>query len=82
MLREAWKRDSLTLEEFIKEHYARLPRTSLRYAIERMEPVQRKSYLREAFKKLYFIIYDVTYYNRVRRRTHKLYIYDPSCIYF
>lgn len=49
MLREAWKRDSLIVEEFIKEHYTRLPRTSLRYAIERMEPVQRKSYLKGSF---------------------------------
>ena len=49
MLRESWKRDNLQVEDFIKEHYAALPRTSLRYAIERMNPVQRKAFLKGSF---------------------------------
>jgi len=35
MLREVGKRDQRTLETFLQQHYPRLPRTALRYAIEK-----------------------------------------------
>jgi 3-methyladenine DNA glycosylase AlkD len=46
MLREIWKRDSKTAEDFIKQNYKNIPRTTLRYAIERMEEDKRKKFLR------------------------------------
>jgi len=46
MLREFGKRDQHLLEQFLKQHYNNLPRTTLRYAIERMEEVKRKRYLK------------------------------------
>ena len=45
MLREAWQRDQLTIEEFLDEYASSMPRTMLRYAIEKMEAQKRKSYL-------------------------------------
>jgi 3-methyladenine DNA glycosylase AlkD len=45
MLREAWKRDSLAIEEFLDEHAATMPRTMLRYTIEKMEKTQQRAYL-------------------------------------
>ena len=45
MLREVWKRDNNAAEDFIKKHYNEMPRTTLRYAIERMEEGKRKNYL-------------------------------------
>ncbi|MDP4011889.1 MAG: DNA alkylation repair protein [Candidatus Roizmanbacteria bacterium] len=45
MLREVWKKDSVLCEEFLLAHYSRLPRTTLRYAIERMEEGKRKKFL-------------------------------------
>ncbi|NCN28182.1 DNA alkylation repair protein [bacterium] len=44
-LREVWKKDSALCEEFLLAHYSRLPRTTLRYAIERMEEGTRKKFL-------------------------------------
>jgi 3-methyladenine DNA glycosylase AlkD len=41
MLREAGKRDLATLERWLGERAPRLPRTMLRYAIERMAPERR-----------------------------------------
>jgi 3-methyladenine DNA glycosylase AlkD len=46
MLREVGKRDELALEEFLDEHLQKMPRTMLRYAIERMEEGKRLGYLR------------------------------------
>lgn len=46
MLREVGKRDQKRLEEFLTDNYARLPRTALRYAIERFPETLRKRYLR------------------------------------
>jgi 3-methyladenine DNA glycosylase AlkD len=45
MLREGWKRDPLAIEEFLDEYAAVMPRTMLRYAIEKMEEQQRRGYL-------------------------------------
>jgi 3-methyladenine DNA glycosylase AlkD len=45
MLREAWKRDPLAIEEFLDEQAAVMPRTMLRYAIEKMDEKKRKNYL-------------------------------------
>lgn len=46
MLREVGKRDELALQEFLDEHLKKMPRTMLRYAIERMEEGKRLKYLR------------------------------------
>jgi 3-methyladenine DNA glycosylase AlkD len=46
MLREAGKRDLRAEEEFLKEHYRQMPRTMLRYAIERFPETRRLRYLR------------------------------------
>ncbi len=45
LLREAGKRSQPELLQFLRAHYARLPRTTLRYAIERLDPVDRKRWL-------------------------------------
>ncbi len=45
MLREAWQKDALAVEEFLDEHIHQLPRTALRYTIEKMPEKQRKFYL-------------------------------------
>lgn len=46
MLREVAKRDQAQTETFLRQHYQQLPRTTLRYAIERMPAVLRQQYLR------------------------------------
>lgn len=46
MLREIGKRDELALEEFLEENLTKMPRTMLRYAIEKMEEKKRLSYLK------------------------------------
>lgn len=45
MLREVGKRDELVLEEFLDAHITQMPRTALRYAIERFPESKRKYYL-------------------------------------
>lgn len=46
MLREIGKRDYLTELEFLKQHYKTMPRTMLRYAIEKFEPAIREKFLK------------------------------------
>lgn len=45
MLREVGKRDQKTLENFLKKNGTKMPRTALRYAIERFPEAQRQAYL-------------------------------------
>ncbi len=45
MLRETGKRDIEPLESFLKEHCRVMPRTMLRYAIEKFTPSRRKMFL-------------------------------------
>jgi 3-methyladenine DNA glycosylase AlkD len=46
MLREVGKRDARALKAFIRRHARRMPRTMLRYAIERFPERARRAYLR------------------------------------
>lgn len=45
MLREVGKRSKASLQEFLRKHAATMPRTTLRYAIERMSPQERKRWM-------------------------------------
>ena len=46
MLREAGKRDLNILLSFLKKHYKNMPRTMLRYAIEKLDENTRQNYLK------------------------------------
>lgn len=45
MLREVGKKDVKTLEQFLQKHKNKIPRTMLRYAIERLPEKKRKYYM-------------------------------------
>ena len=49
MLREIYKRDERIIKRFIRQNYAQIPRTTLRYAIERMDKEERLLYLKGNF---------------------------------
>lgn len=46
LLREIGKRDVKVLQDFLQEHLIRMPRTTLRYAIEKFSPEIRRKYLK------------------------------------
>ena len=48
MLRELGKRDIMLLRRFLKEHSHEMPRTMLRYAIEKLPERERKQWLLES----------------------------------
>jgi hypothetical protein len=50
MLREVGKRDVGALEAFLEAHRARMPRTALRYAIERFPEAKRRRLLRGSWR--------------------------------
>ncbi|MCC8116611.1 MAG: DNA alkylation repair protein, partial [Planctomycetes bacterium] len=45
MLREAGKKDTGALRRFLAKHHTALPRTALRYAIEKMDKDERKRWM-------------------------------------
>ena len=49
MLREIYKRDESLIKQFLRQNYAQIPRTTLRYAIERIDKEERLSYLKGNF---------------------------------
>ena len=49
MLREVYKRDKVLIKQFLRQNYSQIPRTTLRYAIERMDKEERLLYLKGNF---------------------------------
>lgn len=49
MLREVGKKDENILRNFLKQNYEKLPRTTLRYAIEKFDEAERKNWLKGNF---------------------------------
>ncbi len=47
MLREIGKIDQKTEEDFLKDRHKKIPRTMLRYAIEKFEPDKKKYYMKK-----------------------------------
>jgi 3-methyladenine DNA glycosylase AlkD len=47
MLRELGKRDQDVEEEFLKKYHKTMPRTMLRYSIERFSEEKRKFYMKK-----------------------------------
>lgn len=47
MLREVGKKDQQVLNKFLKQHYKDIPRTTLRYAIEKHPEEERKKWLKK-----------------------------------
>jgi 3-methyladenine DNA glycosylase AlkD len=45
MLREMGKKEKATLVRFLQKHAHHMPRTMLRYSIERFGPTERQKYL-------------------------------------
>ena len=50
-VREAGKRDPGRLRAFLDEHAATMPRTALRYAIEHLDPDERRRYRHPSVQK-------------------------------
>ncbi|NQY42601.1 MAG: DNA alkylation repair protein [Legionellales bacterium] len=46
MLRESWKKNAQLAESFLIKHYKKMPRTMLRYAIEKFSENKRQKYLK------------------------------------
>jgi 3-methyladenine DNA glycosylase AlkD len=45
MLREVGKKDEQVLKDFLNMHVKHMPRTALRYAIERLSDKDKKDYM-------------------------------------
>ncbi len=50
MLREVGKRDERTLRAFLDRHAGEMPRTALRYSLERLSPALRRHYMQQPRK--------------------------------
>jgi 3-methyladenine DNA glycosylase AlkD len=46
MLREGWKRDPKTVEAFLTKFASQMPRTMLRYSIEKMSPAKKRYFMK------------------------------------